>query len=1497
MADNYSSLPTLTQRDLQDPTLFRFNSVVSQILNELLALRNIQQQVSAKTAAIESLVAPEGVGRQADTSYIPGDVRPIGGEPFLISQTNLPGGEKAFDIEYDPPDPIGVFAGVYVVVTAPSVGGTDYFPGGDFQYNGDPNAADATRHGTLRVVMPTPEVQETWRFYLVSYASDYRKAFYHFDEVLETPSPNRTFAVDPAPQPSGDSMPDAETILGATAAVEYGVQESADGTRTLLYHIKGDLTLRRDELGAIADQYYLHTRVFCYDPVVGDANAEEIAWGVESYDGRWYPAVDAILRLKFVSTNKENKDNATPYVLADTVTVEAFPALPSIMDATVELQRQVINQDTPTPKEQWRLVCSFTQATSSYQWYVRAQLVGTGGQDDGKTINLLEVGEPKREFITDWFDQGASSTYQLQLVPVNRLEEFQFPYDVGAPFTVAPMDAAPAVVDPEVSIETADFETDAGLVRKYRFKGSWTRGVGDQYWFTRVSLLPQPAGTAIVISEEQDAFQTDWFDIGAPASYRVRFTPVNRLRAEATAQAAAGDPVFSISGISAAGNVRNCAAVVKTQAVDRPEGRVKQWAVNLKWDLPADTTDFGYCVPTAVFTVPGASEAQFTGHETEAPGSLGIDSSWFDLTEEIHFSIEFRTYNVAGDLAAGSPTFAGYVLSPDGVVTAPENVTLGTPQVRCSAPDASGKVNVLVTIPFTPPSQPGVWDHVMAYLSAPDDVPTTSKAAVGADGDVGFFIGAAGTASNIVPNDNPVPFGPFRATEPVISIAYPMPETAQVWRVRAPSGSTNAENALAGAPSVTFTVDPAQFVGPNGAEYAPNGKNFTANRTIQTTDGGNKTWGFDDSWSNPTDDPRYQQLGGYDVVIEYPDGRRETQDSPAKNRTTGSATGWTIPTTDQSYKVWLVSWDVTGRRNSIVAGVTPCATISIGPQVGAAGQEYAGLVSGLACLVAYSQTVDGAEQWTLTTRWANPSGDAGFAGGKIVLRPNSGSDQTLGYVGKNDTQAVWGPYNIGAPITYTPYFVSMDNNGRENTLVVGTTPTAAAFEIKAQTTGGIKANRIDPLTLNPTLGIVGGKLGVPDGALDIASFASTIRPPVLVPAKPTFPNALYPAGTIFYHTVQHKLYRVNAAGNDWQAAVGADDLIANCITAGQLAAGAVGTQQLYAGEILVGAGGGKPGRFKVVAAAGATAAWIGDDGAGHVGVYAKSLWVGPDIDHPQFYCDASGNATFAGTLSASVAVLGIQVSGAVAAATSASTVPGTGVTGSLAAGGSSPTLTMLGAYDAANALCAWIGKYGTDYGFWGRNVWIGGAGPSSAKIRASSDGSVVIDGAPFTMTGSGFTATINSTDGVKVVSGNYYALLNSGYFEAKYATNVNAHAKLTPFQFDLQADAGKYITMTADSNFRVFNMTDNGGILQIWMQSGLSGFIDVRQGAEYRVSGSSVINSSAQFVGAGVNTPGYGVACSGVNVNDGVQRYGRTVTLYDRDGNQMVFRGGALCTS
>ena len=54
-------------------------------------------------------VAAEPVPTEA-IEPMPGDVRPFDGQPFAVEKVELPSGDVALDVVYDPPDPVGSFA-------------------------------------------------------------------------------------------------------------------------------------------------------------------------------------------------------------------------------------------------------------------------------------------------------------------------------------------------------------------------------------------------------------------------------------------------------------------------------------------------------------------------------------------------------------------------------------------------------------------------------------------------------------------------------------------------------------------------------------------------------------------------------------------------------------------------------------------------------------------------------------------------------------------------------------------------------------------------------------------------------------------------------------------------------------------------------------------------------------------------------------------------------------------------------------------------------------------------------------------------------------------------------------------------------------------------------------------------------------------------------------------------------------------------------------------
>jgi len=226
---------------------------------------------------------------------------------------------------------------------------------------------------------------------------------------------------------------------------------------------------------------------------------------------------------------------------------------------------------------------------------------------------------------------------------------------------------------------------------------------------------------------------------------------------------------------------------------------------------------------------------------------------------------------------------------------------------------------------------------------------------------------------------------------------------------------------------------------------------------------------------------------------------------------------------------------------------------------------------------------------------------------------------------RTDFQPVQG--TVLSPLIIPFLFVSVDSNGRANTYQSGITP-----EVNVRT-----PEQENILNLAYAL----------PASLVTAAFAASIRPVALVSGLPALPSSDYPAGSLAYNTGTGSLYRVASTGTFWQAAVnGAADILANSVGAGVIQAGAISTTQLAAAEILVGAGGGKPTRFRVNDAVGSMVAFIGDNQAGYVGAYMLNLRVGPDINNPVIAASSSGvginGASFTLTLSGIVTSIANQ---------------------------------------------------------------------------------------------------------------------------------------------------------------------------------------------------------------------------------------------------------------
>lgn len=84
---------------------------------------------------------------------------------------------------------------------------------------------------------------------------------------------------------------------------------------------------------------------------------------------------------------------------------------------------------------------------------------------------------------------------------------------------------------------------------------------------------------------------------------------------------------------------------------------------------------------------------------------------------------------------------------------------------------------------------------------------------------------------------------------------------------------------------------------------------------------------------------------------------------------------------------------------------------------------------------------------------------------------------------------------------------------------------------------------------------------IADGAVERTAFASGIQPVQVVSTLPSIANQ----GDMAFLTTDSKLYRYN--GSAWTVAVDGTDIVANSITAGQIAAGAINTDELAANAV------------------------------------------------------------------------------------------------------------------------------------------------------------------------------------------------------------------------------------------------------------------------------------------------------------------------------------------
>ncbi len=296
-----------------------------------------------------------------------------------------------------------------------------------------------------------------------------------------------------------------------------------------------------------------------------------------------------------------------------------------------------------------------------------------------------------------------------------------------------------------------------------------------------------------------------------------------------------------------------------------------------------------------------------------------------------------------------------------------------------------------------------------------------------------------------------------------------------------------------------------------------------------------------------------------------------------------------------------------GERDLVQAGL-PGASASatfvipaIGLQ-GGLGEEYCKNPLNPIVTIEYRTSADGVEEYQGVFAFVKPT-DPRYASCLIraIPRTSGATEGKSPLLTGTDWQSGWAP--VPASVTYDFWFLGVDADGNVNSIAEGMGNKFAGVVIGPQTGGSI----VGPRVVN----------------IPAASFASTIQPVFLTTGVP----GVYSGDTI-YDTVGRFIYRWDGAAykRPMNGAGIKLELALDKLTAGEISAGAISTTELFAGEILVGQGGGKPTRFKVVDSLGNMIGFIGDDsGVPYNGAYFKNIRIAPTIATTSPRIDASGS--------------------------------------------------------------------------------------------------------------------------------------------------------------------------------------------------------------------------------------------------------------------------------
>ena len=220
----------------------------------------------------------------------------------------------------------------------------------------------------------------------------------------------------------------ADPATAAAATVRYGVFEEMDGARTLKVQVSGTVT-------PPADAKYLQSRI----TITAGGTTFDLGYtyGDHTFVGDWQEIPPGSYELRAYPVNRENAENPAPFVSPDPVVIDTMPLPPAITDPYFAVEDRLYTDTEGVSRHEFRITGGWTQDASDYQWYVWLQLRTLAGADPRPLVPVQQVSGDERTFVTGWLPVGATTTYQVEFVAVNRMETEAAPVVVGE-FTIGP---------------------------------------------------------------------------------------------------------------------------------------------------------------------------------------------------------------------------------------------------------------------------------------------------------------------------------------------------------------------------------------------------------------------------------------------------------------------------------------------------------------------------------------------------------------------------------------------------------------------------------------------------------------------------------------------------------------------------------------------------------------------------------------------------------------------------------------------------------------------------------------------------------------------------------------------------------------------------------------------------------------------------------------------------------------------------------------------------